>query len=292
MRFSPVLAALSFTILVKAQNFSSYVPECAPPCVEQTLNSTKVCTGLDDNKCLCTNFPQIVFSARICFVQTCNNTNVEGLRSEITTGWQKFCNDSGTPVDFTSGWSPGGPESPVSSSSATSSATSSIPPTSSSTSSSAASSASASAVSSDLSTGAKAGIGVGVGVGSLGLISGLVFLGFRLGLQKRKGSRNEEEGTPPFNEGGHPEDGRGTATATLDTTATGTTAEGGGENWAYKVQPEGATLAELPSPDAELSANDVRELPAHEHPVELWHGVMPPELSADAEVPQNRTTRL
>ncbi|KAI1752936.1 hypothetical protein F4782DRAFT_499130 [Xylaria castorea] len=286
MRLPALLAALSFIILVEAQNFSSYVPECAPPCVEQTLNSTKVCTGLDDNSCLCTNFQQIVLSARICFVQTCNNTNVEALRSEITSGWQKFCNDSGTPLDLMSGWNPGGPESPAPTSSVTTSATLSISSTSSLTSSATSSSTTpsdtASATSSDLSTGAKAGIGVGVGVGSLAVISGLVFLGFRLGRQKRERDRNEAEG----------EDGRGTASAAQHTTAAWTAAEGGGEHWAYKEQPEGATLAELPTPHVELPADDVRELPAHERPAELWHSVMPPELSADAEVPRDRTARL
>ncbi|KAI8948760.1 hypothetical protein F4801DRAFT_437866 [Xylaria longipes] len=275
MRIFPVLAALSFTILVEAQNFSSYVPECAPPCVEQTLNSSKVCTGLDDNKCLCTNFQQIIFPSIRCFMQTCNNTNVNELRSEVISGWQKFCNDSGSPVDVS------GPGSPGPSSPATSSVTPSISLISSPTSSSTASSDTVPSTSSDLSTGAKAGIGVGVGIGSLAVIGGLVFLGFRLGQQKRRGGRNEAEGTSPSNEGGHPEDGRGTAN---------TTAEGGGEHWAYKVQPEG--IAELPSPEVELPANDVRELAAYEHPAELWHGVMPHELSADMEVPRDRTARF
>lgn len=75
-----VLAVLSFTILAEAQNFSSYVPECASPCVEQTLNSSKVCTGLDDNTCLCTNASQILFPSVRCFIQTCNSTNLGELR--------------------------------------------------------------------------------------------------------------------------------------------------------------------------------------------------------------------
>ncbi|KAI1743767.1 hypothetical protein F4680DRAFT_319459 [Xylaria scruposa] len=290
MRLPAVLAVLSFTILAEAQNFSSYVPECAPPCVEQALNSTKACTGLNDNKCLCTNFQQIIYPARICFLQTCNNTDINALRSEITSGWQKFCNDSGTPLDLSSGWNPGGPGGPgfpVPSSTVTTSVTPSIPPTSSSTSSSStAPSETVSATSSDLTTGAKAGIGVGVGVGSLAVIGGLVFLAFRLGQQKRRPDRNEAGGTSPPNEGGHLEDGRGIASVTQHTTA----AEVEG---AYKKQPEGAAeLPSPPSPRVELPADDVRELPAHERPVELWHGEMPPELSADSEVPRDRTTRL
>ncbi|KAI0550121.1 hypothetical protein F4679DRAFT_220367 [Xylaria curta] len=290
MRLPAVLAALSFTILAEAQNFSSYVPECAPPCVEQALNNTKVCTGLDDNKCLCTNFQQIIYPARICFVQTCNSTDVGALRSEITSGWQKFCNDSGTPLDLSSGWNPGGPGFPAPSSTVTTSVTQSIPPTSTSTSiatsSSTAPSETVSATSSDLTTGAKAGIGVGVGVGSLAVIGGLVFLGFRLGRRRRRPGADGAGGTSPPNEGGHLEDGRGIASVTQHATA-GMAAEVEGS---YKKQLEGA--AELPSPHVELPADDVRELPAHERPVELWHGEMPPELSADSEVPRDRTTRL
>lgn len=186
-------------------------------------------------------------------------------------------------MDLSSDWNPGGPGGWVPSSSAASSATPSIPTTSSSTPSPTASDAVPDASSAGLSTGAKAGIGVGVGVGSLAVISGLVFLGFRLGQWKRKGSGNETEGTTPFNQGGYPEDGRGTASGT---NTTGTTPEGTGEQW-FKVQQEGAAPAELPSPDVELPANEVRELPADERPAEL-SGVLPPELSADGEVPRHR----
>ncbi|KAI1354460.1 hypothetical protein F5Y01DRAFT_250986 [Xylaria sp. FL0043] len=275
MRAPLVLAALSFAITAKAQNFSSYVPECAPPCVEQTLNNTKLCTSLDDNKCLCNSFQPIVFSARICFVQSCNNTNIEEIRSEITSGWQKFCNDSGIPLDLTAGWSPGPSSLPTSPSLTSSSPTSSTtlstsPPTSSST---ASSDTAPTTASGSLSTGAKAGIGVGAGVGSLLVIGGLVFLGFRLG--RRKGE--DDAGDPPPDP---------------SSTTDWPTAEGGGDVWAYKPQ---TPIAELPSPSslvqhAELPAQEVGELQTNEPAAELWHGVMPSELSADAEVPRVANT--
>ncbi|KAI0910435.1 hypothetical protein F4823DRAFT_371053 [Ustulina deusta] len=263
MRLPLVLATLFFAISTKGQNFSSYVPECAPPCVEQTLNSTKLCAGLDDSKCLCTNFSQITFSSRICFVQTCN-ANIEELRSEIISGWQKFCNDSGTPINSSTDWNQV-PGSFPTSSALTSSATPSMSPTSSPT----ASNDTIPMTASGLSTGAKAGIGVGAGVGSLLLIGGLVSLGFRLGRQKNRESKNDAGNTPPFNDGTHPEHGQ---SETLSNTTNWPTAEGGGDVWADKRQP---ALAELP-------AHDVRELPTNEHPVELWHGEMPTELSADS----------
>ncbi|KAI0867868.1 hypothetical protein GGS24DRAFT_484136 [Hypoxylon argillaceum] len=291
MLFSSVLVAAPFVIAVTAQNFSAYVPDCAPPCVQQTLNSTKICASLEDNKCLCTNFSQIIFPSIQCFAQTCNATNMLELRSEITSGWQKFCNDSGSPTSFPTGWNPGGPESPVPSPSTSSSATSSISPTSSSP----ASNDTSSATTSGLSTGAKAGIGVGAGVGSLVLIGGLVFLGFRLGQQRKEASRSEAENAVLFNEG-HPDDGQaygrgGAGSAHLGNNVGGAAAKNG-DAWAYKPDVEGAPLSELPSfpPRVEVPANEVKELPVTEAPAELWHGVLPTELSADSEISRDRIT--
>ncbi|KAI1127525.1 hypothetical protein F5Y10DRAFT_242698 [Nemania abortiva] len=289
MRLFSLLVAGSFTLLANAQNFSSYVPECATSCVEETLNSTKACASIDDNKCLCTNFPEILFPSIQCFMSTCNSSNTAALRSEITSGWQKFCNASGTPIVFpTGGWNPGGPESPVTSptSAATSSSVaSSTSPTSTST--SPAATAAAAATSSGLSTGAKAGIGVGAGVGSLAVIGGLVFLGFRLGKKRRE---NEAEDTALSN-GGHPDDGQAHGTGSQ---MSGTPLDRGatGEEWVYKPELGAATpLSELHAhsvPPSEMPAHDIRELPVTEIPVELWHGVLPPELSADSEIPRDR----
>ncbi|KAI1176008.1 hypothetical protein F4777DRAFT_290814 [Nemania sp. FL0916] len=293
MRLLPALAALSLAILAKAQNFSSYVPECAPPCVQQALNSTKLCTGLDDNQCLCNDFQQLILPARGCFISTCNVTNVDELRTTITTGWQKFCNDSGIAANISTGGFPGGPPgygggggeqgggrpggswSSMSSASPTSSTTSTVPPTASPTESSNTNSGAGSG----LTTGAKAGIGVGVGVGGLAVIGGLVFLGFRLGQRRRRAEKGE---------GDHPEDG----TKPPNSTSPDATSEAGGLSLAYKTGEEGDAYAELPSETyshPELSGIDARrELPVTERPVELWHGAMPSELSADSEIPQDR----
>ncbi|GAW19154.1 hypothetical protein ANO14919_086380 [Xylariales sp. No.14919] len=262
--------ALSFAIVTGAQNFSSYVPECVPPCVEQTVNHTKVCPDLSDNECLCANSSQIILPSRFCFIQNCNSTNPIELRSEITSRWEEFCNDSGIPVDLSTNWDPTPTSSP------TSSVTSSVLSTSSST----ASSDSIPALASGLSTGAKAGIGVGAGVGSLAVIGGLVFLGFRLGRRKRRESKVVAGSMPPFNGAVHP--GNGQSTTLPDTTTTWTAAEGGGDNWTYKPQP---ALAELSSPSSPHSGPLAHELPVNEYPAELY-GAMPPELSADGEIPR------
>ncbi|KAI0402702.1 hypothetical protein F4802DRAFT_599823 [Xylaria palmicola] len=263
-----LLLVLFLACFAGAQNFSSYVPACAPPCVEQTLNSTQLCTGINDNACLCTNFPQITFSSRICFVQTCNIADIGELRSEITSGWQRFCNDVGTPLSSGSpgpGWNPGGPESPVPSPSTT--AASSTPPTSSSAASS--DTVSPPATSSGLSAGAKAGIGVGAAVGGLAVIGGLVFLGFRLGRQRRRNAGAGDTGDTPRPNGGGGDEATG----------------GDGGDLAYKLhKEEPAAPAELPSQDVEPPAHVARELLVTERPVELWHGDMPQELSADAEL--------
>ncbi|KAI1164069.1 hypothetical protein F5B18DRAFT_284682 [Nemania serpens] len=189
MRLSSVLAVLSFTVLAKAQNFSSYVPGCAPPCVQQTLNSTKLCASLDDNKCLCTNLPQLVFPSISCFTQTCNSSNLDALRSEILSGWTKFCNDSGVPTNAPTGFNPFGPGGPIPSPSVTPTVTPTLSPT--------ASSDTSPTAGPYLSTGAKAGIGVGVGIGSLAVIGGLVFLMFHLRRKKSKGDNSEGEYKPP-----------------------------------------------------------------------------------------------
>ncbi|KAJ8127537.1 hypothetical protein O1611_g6099 [Lasiodiplodia mahajangana] len=262
MRFFSVLVAVSFTLLANAQNFSSYVPECAPPCVEQTLNSSKVCASLDDNECLCTNITQILFPSIGCFTQTCNNDNLQELRSEIVSGWQNFCNASGTPANLSmGGWRPGGFETPTPSTPTSSLVTTSSSTTSSSpTSTSAIADATSPATSPDLSTGAKAGIG-----------------------RKERG-RSEAESTVPFN-GEQPDGGLGGA-------------EGGENQWVYKPDAEAIALSELHPhsiPPTEMPAHDIRELPVTEVPAELWHGAMPSELSADAEVPWDRnqgTARL
>ncbi|KAI0526243.1 hypothetical protein F5B22DRAFT_641394 [Xylaria bambusicola] len=273
MRHPLVLAAFSFAVATTAgaQDFASYVPECAPPCVEQTLNTTQACASLDDNECLCTHFQQIIFPTIQCFIQSCNATNPGELRSEITAGWQKFCSDSGSPIDVMSGWGPG-PRPSSSMSSSTPSITLAPAPTG--------SNETVPIAASGLSTGQKAGIGVGAGVGSLAVIGGLVFIGFRLGQKKRK-ANNDTGNAPASNEETQPDQGQ---SATLSTDWH--TAEGGKDVWTHKSPADPVELPSPPAPQAELPAHEVKELPTTNQPVELWHGVMPPELSADSEIPR------
>jgi hypothetical protein len=128
---------------------------------------------------------------------------------------------------------------------------------------------------------------VGAGLAALAAIGGLVFLGFRLGRQKKGaggGSNNAAETTGPFDkdkEGGSP--GR--------VTLAGTAIERGDEQHVGYNRPqlEGTPVAELASSDYPLGT----ELPGHDvevdkQPAELCHGILPPELSADAEVPRTR----
>jgi hypothetical protein len=129
------------------------------------------------------------------------------------------------------------------------------------------------------------------------VVGGLVFLGFRLGQQRKEGDRSEGDNALPFN-GGYPEDGQAygigsTGSATLTNNVAGTPAEVGGDHWTYKPDPESTLRSELPShppPPVEVPAHEVGELPVTETPVELWHGLMPPELSADSEISRDRIT--
>ncbi|KAK5627901.1 hypothetical protein RRF57_003616 [Xylaria bambusicola] len=270
MRHPFVLAVFSFAvaITVEAQDFALYVPKCAPPCVEQTLNNTQVCTSIDDNECLCTQFQQIIFPSIRCFIQSCNATNPGELRSEITAGWQEFCSDSGRPIDLGSG------VNTIVVELSTPSMTSNPAPTG--------SNETVPITASGLSTGQKAGIGVGAGVGSLTVIGGLVFVGFRLGQKKKK--ENNDGDAPASNEEMHPDHGR---SASLSNATDWHTAEGGKDGWTRKSPADPVELPSPPPPHAELPTHEVRELPTTNHqPVELWHGVMPPELSADSELPR------
>ena len=140
---------------------------------------------------------------------------------------------------------------------------------------------------SGLSTGQKAGIGVGAGVGSLLVIGGLVFLGFRLGKQRKKRESKIGAGNTPASIGGtDPAHGQN---ATHSPPPNWRTAEGGGDVWTSKP-PDFIELPSPPSVHAEMPAQEVSELPAHNQPAELWHGVMPSELSADSEIPRNAST--
>jgi hypothetical protein len=125
------------------------------------------------------------------------------------------------------------------------------------------------------------------------VIGTLLALGFRLGQRKKRLSKSIPGSSQPYSEG-HPDHGgfgtQGSATLPGSGTAT-MAAENGGEEWGYKSQLDGTALAELPSqasPDVELHAHDVNELPVHDRPAEMWQSARPSELSADAEVPRDR----
>ena len=131
------------------------------------------------------------------------------------------------------------------------------------------------------------------------MIGSLLFLGFRLGQQRKNDSNDGSDssfwpffGSKKDRNNNSPEDGLNSADATKKDV---TTAEGGAEYWGDKPQLEGQALAELSShtspPEAELHGREVGELPVQEPLVELGggHGEVPYyELSQDAEVPRSR----
>jgi hypothetical protein len=125
------------------------------------------------------------------------------------------------------------------------------------------------------------------------VIGSLLFLGFRLGQQRKDGDSSlwPFGGKKGRDNNSSPEDGLNADDATKKDV---TTAESGAEYYGDKPQLEGQGLAELPShtfPEpGELHGQEVGELPVQEPLAELGSDGETPyyELSQDAEVPRSR----
>jgi len=75
--------AVLLSSFARAQNFSTYEPPCVTTCVEKTFQNNKICTSLDDNKCLCDNFVTIVLPSIGCFLSTCQHDSESELRCKL-----------------------------------------------------------------------------------------------------------------------------------------------------------------------------------------------------------------
>ncbi|KAI5928591.1 hypothetical protein F4810DRAFT_11746 [Camillea tinctor] len=235
-----VLAALLFfTTFAAAQNISSYIPACAPPCIEDTVKNTTVCNGLDENTCLCSRMEDVGRQSFRCFFTNCGS--IPDARNQVMTGWQNFCSvvqgtANGTTISPTASSTPSAPTS-----ASTAPGTTSTP-----------------AASSVLSTGAKAGIGISAGISGLSIIGGLIFLGFRLGRRKRGATLNtaEDQESSGANNGNNGDNDDKSAADALG----------------YKPQLDGNAVSELQPDYGPDDPNPVKELEARERPAELWHG--------------------
>ncbi|KAI1502235.1 hypothetical protein F5X99DRAFT_162555 [Biscogniauxia marginata] len=229
-----VLVALPLLItFVASQNISTYLPTCAPPCIEDTIRNTTVCNGLDDNTCLCSRMQEVGQNSFHCFFRNCGS--IPDARTQVMSGWQNFCSDVQGISNSTS----------TPSATPSSSPSASTTPSAVSTSTTARDPASAPA----LSTGAKAGIGVGAGIGSLSVIGGLVFLGFRLGRRKN-----------------------GNAADHNDDQESGGAKDDAAVVMGCKAQLDGNAVSELQTDYGLGDLYYVKELETRERPAELWHG--------------------
>ncbi|KAI1327911.1 hypothetical protein F5Y16DRAFT_370692 [Xylariaceae sp. FL0255] len=288
-------AAIARTIVMTRTtelNITNYLPSCASLCVGQTLDRTGICEGLTDADCLCDNFVDIVIPSRECFISGCGgNETIEDVRSQVSIGWENYCNDAGTSIN-------------LSSTGTTNTTNTTIPtswpsewPAATSTSPAASSTASPAVAAGhkNLTTAMKAGIGVGAGVGLLVTIGGLIFLGYRLG--HRKALKNEKNFDSPGDDekekvGSDVESGT-LPSPTSDDARLHRLPVSGGATVREGARDGDAEAAELESPLSPISPlSPLGELPVHERPAELWHGIMPAELDPAAEIPIHRVLTM
>ncbi|KAI1467231.1 uncharacterized protein F4812DRAFT_54900 [Daldinia caldariorum] len=274
-----ILACISLAIAASSQNLTTYVPECAQPCVLTSIAQNSNCTGPSDVRCLCSNIRSIGPGAVSCAQGACAGNSTEQIRSELHSGFLQFCSDNGAPAGgdfsgFPPFWStPGGGSRPSSSPPPTASATTT--PSATSTLPVAATDQqqqqqqqSPDSGGGGLSGGAIAGLSVGGVIACIALTGGLVLYAFRLGRRHsklRSGGELGDHPNPPQeggaggggdkdDKGDHPSDGIGIGVA-LGTE--------------HKVQLEGAPVSELPTEYTLSGFDPVKELATHEKPVEL-----------------------
>ncbi|KAI1644832.1 uncharacterized protein F4817DRAFT_318492 [Daldinia loculata] len=249
----PMLALIALT--VASQNLTTYLPECAQPCIASSISKNSNCTGSDDVECLCSNIRYIGPGSLPCAQGACSNSS-EQLAYKLHSEFVNYCSDNGEEVsnDLSGGGYP-----PVwtatwgKTSSPTTSATSMTSPVAATEPPSNEQQSPSSTGGGGLSGGAIAGIAVGVGVACISITGGLLFYAFRLGRGHPKRKQGEEPAGPsPQEEGGGDYDG-------IDNILE---AE-------KKVQLEGAPVNELPTEHTLSGFHPVKELATHEKPIEL-----------------------
>ncbi|XXH04679.1 hypothetical protein Hte_011099 [Hypoxylon texense] len=269
-----VVARAAANQVTAQQNLTTYVPDCAQNCLEQSLSG--VCSGPDDAECLCDNIATIGPGSRSCVVGACSGNTTE--QNAARSGYVKYCSDTGHPVEgggqFGPGWSSGSGGWQTSTTTMGTSTTS--PSTSTSTT---APSALATAASeseggggdddggSDLSKGAIAGIAVGGGIACILITGGLLFVAFRLGRRhyQRKheggGGGSSPQGPNPPSQGDEEE-----AVTDLPQKEDGARTP---TRRATNAQLDGNPVSELHAGFVDSGLDPIKELPTHERPAEL-----------------------
>ncbi|KAI1378245.1 hypothetical protein F4677DRAFT_412628 [Hypoxylon crocopeplum] len=269
IRLPFILILIALIAATVAQNLTTYEPECAQPCIEESINSTGICAGPEDSTCLCNNMQRIGPGSFACAQKACPANTTQELIGELRGAYMKYCSDVGaTP---SGGWNNyNGGAATTSASQGTAAATSTMatsstasPAATTGANTSPSSSPDAGGGGSNLSAGAIAGIAVGGVVATICVTGGLLLFAFRLG--KGQSRRNQQDPSAP----GQQEEGIG-GSGNEDPN----TAVGGVE----KAQLEGTPISELQTEHTLSGFGHVKELPAYERPA---------ELSADPISPRN-----
>ncbi|KAI4869489.1 hypothetical protein F4820DRAFT_406759 [Hypoxylon rubiginosum] len=253
---SPGLAA---TPQNATQNLTTYVPECAQACLEDSLSG--VCSGPEDAECLCDNIATIGPGSRSCVMGACSGNSTA--QTAARTGYMNYCSDTGHPMDgswrsppdYSNGWQTSttmGTSTTASTSTsaaATSSATSAGPITASD------SAGGGGDGGDDLSKGAIAGIAVGGGIACILLTGGLLFFAFRLGKKHYK-RKQEGGGGPQGPEQGEADPQKEEGSDTMSPRRS-------------KAQLDGNPVSELHAGIVDSGLDPIKELPTHERPAEL-----------------------
>ncbi|KAL7626287.1 hypothetical protein AAE478_003058 [Parahypoxylon ruwenzoriense] len=255
MSFRLVLPFLVLVLVAAAvaQNLTTYVPECAQLCVEDAVDNSGVCSGVNDTRCLCSNIRLIGPSSMPCCQESCSseyNNSTEQIANAVRSGYMKFCGDRHAAGVWSTITSTSSPPLPTSS---PASSPSSTPALENNTSEGRDS----------LSRGAIAGIAVGAGVGSISITGALLIFAFRLGKGRsdKGGGNNNNNNNNNNNEAGEEE---------------------GGCLVKDKPQLGGTPMNELETEYTLSGFDRVKELETREQPAELSAGPPTPPLHRGA----------
>lgn len=79
----PTLAAVA---AVRAIELAEFVPECAPPCIYEAVDTHSTCEP-DDNACLCRDIYSLKRHSEDCLQDTCSETGYGKSLEESYSQW-------------------------------------------------------------------------------------------------------------------------------------------------------------------------------------------------------------
>lgn len=75
MRYFAAILATAAVVSAATESLSTYIPECAVPCLTTAIGDATTCAGPEDLECFCVaeNYRAIYDSAVACVLQACGN---------------------------------------------------------------------------------------------------------------------------------------------------------------------------------------------------------------------------